>query len=355
MKKVFLIVACASILMSSSLYAYDARLLSLNNPTLSHTAAVPAAEFPNLIFPTDEFGFGISAVPDTLDIWKFPQALVDQDLFPSHTVILDYLSPTESSGGIVLGIGKIPLAIGVFLMRPNQNGWVIGRPRSDFPNLGFDYATDAGNAIDIDGIPPDAPINLVDLMVAGRLGIFRIGAGVGYSCYNTWDFAGETIGGIPGSEIKEDYRCSVVTARLGASVGLNLIFPLSIDLGALLLFSTYNAEYISGPAAVPLPDVNASVMANNLGYSIGGRITWSLRSNLDLLLLQEYVNLPQDYEATDNSGNPLDSTTTRIDSALFESVTGGLGVNWAPLDNMFMNALLTFTWGSGSFYEEAPG
>jgi hypothetical protein len=342
-------------LTGNSAFAYDARLLSLNNPTLSHTAAAPPG-FSDLVFPTDEFGFGISAVPDTLDIWKFPQAIVDKELFPSHTIILDYISSTDGNGGIVVGIGKLPLAVGVFLMRPNRNGWVIGRPRSELSNLGSTFASDAGNAVSTFGSPPGSPTNFADLMVAVRFGMFLFGAGVGYSYEYTIDSAGESIAGNPDSEIKEDSRTSVITIRLGASVKLNEFFPLSIDLGALGLFSTYHAEYDSGSAAVPLPNVsNAEIMAENIAFSVGGRLTWTIVSNLDLLVLIEYADLPQKYEGNDDSGNSLDTTTTRIDPVMFTSFSSGLGANWTPLDTVFVNALLTLTFGSGEWTEEAPG
>jgi hypothetical protein len=352
MKKVFFLALSFTMFVSVSLYASNARLLSLNNPTFSHTAAVPASNLPNLLFPGDEYGMGISAVPDTLDIWKFPQTLVDQDLYPSTTVLFYFLSPENFSAGIVTGLGNLPLALGVFGMRPDGNGWVTGAPRSDLEGLGSDYAEDAGNAISTNSTPPGVPDNIVDLLLALKLGMFSIGIGGGFS-YDIARWYSDEITGTSDSDTNKKSYSWAVPVRLGAGLDLNPIFPLSVDLCGLLLFSRYNATYKSEAAATPLPSEDDSVTANNICWSAGGRITWTLASKLDLIIIGEFARMSQDYEATDN-GSSLDTATTRIDPASFFSINYGLGLNWALRANLFMNALFTATYGGGHWNADAP-
>ena len=68
----------------------------------------------------------------------------------------------------------------------------------------------------------------------------------------------------------------------------------------------------------------------------------------------EYANLPQKYDGKDNNGDPLDTATVRVDPSIFISYSGGLGVNCTPLDNVFINTLLTVTLGNGEWTEETP-
>ncbi|MCK5570619.1 MAG: hypothetical protein KAJ15_12930, partial [Spirochaetes bacterium] len=353
MKKVIFLVLSFTMFVSVSLYASNARLLSLNNPTLSHSAAVPASYLPNVVFPGDDFGVGISAVPDTLDIWKFPQALVDQDLYPSTTVLFDFLNPKNVSGGIVMGLGNLPLALGVFVMRPDRNGWVTGAPRSDLENLGSDYAGDVGNAIITNSTPPGAPDNIVDLLLALKLGMFSIGIGGGFS-YDIAQWYSDEEEGTSDSDTNKNSYSWIATGRMGIGMDLSTYVPLSIDLCGLILFSKYNATYESGAAATPLANQDDSVTANNIYWSAGGRITWSMTPKLDLIILGEYARMPQDYEATDD-GSTLDTATTQIDPASFYSMNGGLGLNWAPNNNMFINGLFIIAGGNGIFQNEAPG
>ena len=352
MKKVFFLVLSLMMFVSVSLYASNARLLALNNPTLSHTAAIPASDLPNVVFPGDDFGVGISAVPDTLDIWKFPQALVDQDLYPSTTVLFNFLSPKNVSSGIVTGLGNLPLALGVFGMRPDRNGWVTGAPRSDLENLGSDYAEDAGNAIITNSTPPDAPNNIVDVLLALKLGMFSFGIGGGFSYDIAQWYSDEIFGTSDSDTVKSSYTW-VATGRIGTGMDLNPNVPLSVDLCGLFLFSRYNATFESGLAATPLVNQDDSVTADNIYWSAGGRITWTLAPKLDLIILGEFARMPQDYEATDD-GSTLDTATTRIDPASFWSINGGLGLNWAPDNNMFINGLIIIAGGVGSFQNEAP-
>jgi hypothetical protein len=307
---------------------------------------------PNLFFPTDEYGFGISFVPDPLDIWKFPQSMVIQDFFPSPTIMTGYLSPTEVGAGLVMGIPRLPLVMGVFYMRPDRNGWVIGEPRSDLEGLGTDYAEDAGNAVSTNSDPPDAPNNLVDLLLALRLGRFGIGVGGGFSYDVALWYSGDILG-TPNSDTKKASSSWAAPVRLGAGMDLNPNFPLSVDLCGSLIFSRYKAVYESSAAAVPLSNENDSVTADNICYSVGGRLVWTLTSKLDLLVIGEYAHFSQDYAATDD-GIALDTSTTRIDPASFFSFSGGLGLNWVPSTDRFFNTLLSVTYGDGHWNADAP-
>lgn len=80
MKNVAIVSLCVLLFCGKTLFGFDARLL--------HFGAA---------YPTDEFGFGISAVTDTLYMWKFSQMLANQNLFPTHTVLLDYVGRTSQS------------------------------------------------------------------------------------------------------------------------------------------------------------------------------------------------------------------------------------------------------------------
>lgn len=134
---------------------------------------------------------------------------------------------------------------------------------------------------------------------------------------------------------------------------LNPSVPLSVDLCGLFLFSRYNATYESGVTATPLANQDDSVTADNIYWSAGGRITWTLASKLDLIILGEFARMPQDYEATDD-GSTLDTSTIRIDPASFYSMNGGLGLKWAPGNNMFINGLFIVAFGDGNFQNDAP-
>ncbi len=352
MKKVFFLVLSFTMFVSVSLHASNARLLSLNNPTLSHTATVPTTIMPNVVFPGDDFGMGVSAVPDTLEIWKFPQAMVDQDLYPSTTVLFNFLSPKNVSSGIVTGLGNLPLALGVFGLRPDRNGWVTGAPRSDLENLGSDYAEDAGNAISTNSTPPNAPDNIVDLLLALKLGMFSIGISGGFS-YDIAEWYSADDVGVSGSRTKKNSYSWIATGRMGISMDLRRIVPLSIDLCGVLLFSDYNAIYDSGSVATPLTNQDDSVTADNIYWSAGGRITWTLNPKLDLIFLGEYARMAQDYEATDD-GSSLTTETTQIDPAYFYSMNAGVALNWAPKSSMFINTLFIVAFGDSKFQDDAP-
>ncbi len=115
--------------------AWDTRILSLDSPSLSESFGVPTT-YGNVLFPTDEFGIGLSAVADPLDIWKLPEQLANTALFPSSSVILDLTGSGTALGGnagLVIPFKQLPLVLGVFAMRPSMNGWVVGTAPVELP------------------------------------------------------------------------------------------------------------------------------------------------------------------------------------------------------------------------------
>lgn len=130
-------------------------------------------------------------------------------------------------------------------MWPDRNGWVTGSPRSDFEGLGSDYAEDAGNAISTDSTPPGAPDNIVDLLLALKLGMFSIGIGGGFS-YDIAQWFIDEILGTPDSDTEISSYTWIATSRMGIGMDFNPGVPLSVDLCGLLLFSKYNTTYKSG-------------------------------------------------------------------------------------------------------------
>lgn len=355
MRRYSFILVLLLVIVPLSIGAYDTRLLSLNNPTLSQTAAVPSTLLPNLLFPTDEFGLGVSAVPDSLDIWKLPQQLANKALFPSNAVILDYTGPavTDGNAGLVLAPGKLPLVIGVFCRRPDQNGWMIGTPRLDLPGLGLDFFADGSAPATMQvGTGPSAPSNIADLILALRLGNLAFGAGAGFSYDQALNSTTSTAG-TANSDITEKASSSVITLRGGANLALTILFPLSIDLGTILMLSNYSTTYVSG-AAAPVPNENDSITARNMALSVSGRIAAALSSALQVFVLGDFASLPQNYSAADNAV-ALDSVTIRVDPASFTSFGAGTGFNWTPAAGVLVNALVSGVLGQATWTREAPG
>lgn len=352
MKWMKVFVAAMILLLPFSVGAWDTRILSLNDPALVQSLGRPAG-FTDLVFPTDEFGVGLSAVPDAIDIWKLPQQLANVKLFPSSAIILDWTgsNPLMGNAGLVLPLKGTPLVLGVFLMRPSLNGWVTGTPRSDF-GLGASFAASAGNQVSAGGTPPAAPTNLADLFVAAKFGTLLAGLSAGVA-YDQAINQTASIVGTANSNTTYTSSSSVITLRGGVGLPVTLKVPFNIDLSVLVLFGNASGSYVSGAAAA-VPNVNDTLTAGNMSASFGGRITATLSPALDAVLLAEYALLGQNYAAT-TAGVALTTTTTPIDPASFGSFAVGTGVNWKPADTLFINALLSAFFGNAAWTAEAPG
>jgi hypothetical protein len=324
--------------------AYDTRINSLNGPTISHSRAAAAAGLGSVIFPTDEFGVGLSAVPDPVDIWRLPSRLADSSYFGSQAILLNYDGASPSAGFVSPSSG-LPLTVGIFALRPDRNGWVTGSPRDNLAGLGLNFEADAGTA----AASPAAPSNILDVLVGYQRGNLMIGGGAGLAYEKTVDDT-SSIDGTADSTTTEKSTSSVITVRAGVTLPVSI---LTIDAGAIAAFSSYKASYESGAAAAP-PNENDSVTAGNLSLGAGVRLAAELGTNLEGVFLADFVNMPQKYEAVDN-GTDLDNTTTRIDPVNFFSIGAGAGVNWRPAERTLVNALLTAVRGSASWTAEAPG
>ncbi len=86
----------------------------------------------------------------------------------------------NGNAGVVLGAANQSFVMGLFLHRPDENGWVIGAPRGNLTGLGASYAA---NAALPSVTAPNAPTNLADILIALKLGTLLVGGGVGFS-YN---------------------------------------------------------------------------------------------------------------------------------------------------------------------------
>ncbi len=340
-----------------SALGYDTRLLALDSPTLSQTAGAAAAGVGvNIIFPSDEFGLGLSSVPDTFDIWKLPGRLADKRLFPSNSVILNYTGGTTGNGGIVIAPAKLPFALGVFVLRPNLNGWVIGSPRGDLAGLGASYYADAvtDGILSVPALGPAAPTNVIDGLIAVKLGRFTIGAGVGYAYDKALDTVTSTEG-TANSEITQKSESSVITVRFGAGVDFTLGIPFALDLGQIVAINNYEASYKSGAVAAP-PSEDDVINGDSMATSVYARVLGSVSPALDIVLLVDYAWMEQEYDQVDN-GTTLDSTTAQVDKdgSNFGSVGFGAGMNWTPSNKVLVNALVTAVLGEARWIAEAPG
>jgi hypothetical protein len=342
-KKKWLFILSAFLALPLALSAWDSRIYSLGAPTLSLSGAVPTG-FANFVFPTDEYGLGLSAVPDALDVFILPQQLANSKLFPSTSIILDSTVLINPNGGIVMGLGK-QFVLGVFLFRPTLNGWVTGAPRANLAGLGGSYTADSGVAV----TAPTVPANLADVIFAARLGTLLVGGGVGFS-YSQAANDSSSIVGTANSTTTNTSSGYVITGRLGASLPLG---PVAFDASALLMYGSESASRVSGAAAA-IPNLNNSLTAGDFTFSVNARAIVPLAAALDLVALADFALLPQNYSASTAAG-AVTTTTALIDSTQFLSFGGGAGVNWKPAEPVMLNALLTVVYGTGSWVSQAAG
>ena len=351
MKRDGIVLVLLLMVIPPSIGAYDTRLLSLDSPTLSQSMGAPSV-LPNLLFPTDEFGLGVSAIPDSLDIWKLPQQLANTALFPSSVVILDYVGPVIADGnaGLVVALEQLPLVLGIFCNRPDRNGWVIGMPRSDLPGHDTYLAEGTAPATMQIATGPNAPGNVADLILALRLGNLALGAGAGFS-YDQALNRTRSISGTADSSTTETASSQVFTVRAGASLAFTTPFPLSVDLGTILMMGNSSATFRSG-ALAPVPGEDDSITALNNAFGVSARIAVAVSSTLQVFFLGDFASLDQGFGASDN-GVPF-KPGSEMDLAGFTSFGFGTGINWTPAPGFLVNALISGTLGTGHWTSEPP-
>ena len=270
--------------------------------------------------------------------------IIDPELFPGSFLILNYEGEADGSGGLILRTRQLPLALGVYIARPNKNGWVVGQPRGYLPGLGDEFDDDVANMI---FYPPYPPTNIVDIFSAVGIGPFHIGLGAGYS----WDLTSEYEFASQAEDFDdrvEEYSAArVLTGRLSLGAHFRLLIPVSIQLGAAVSLGQYLATYTSGQDAVPVASAKASISAENLAVNICFRGAFQVAPTLKIAALSDVVLLPQNYEATDDNGAILDTQPTQL-----QSLGYGLGTVWTPNDAVLVSSLVTVIVEGASFYIE---
>jgi hypothetical protein len=334
-----LLIAFTCLLAAPSLWAYAPRIQGLNNPTLSHSLAAASAGLA-IAFPTDEFGYGASALPDTLDIWKFPSRLADKALFQTNWSVLDYTSPAGGDAGLVLANAGLPINLGLFVMRPTSTSWVQGQARSEFLGDNF-YDTASATLTGI--TEPNAPSNIIDVLASIELGMLSLGASVGWA-YDQAISATSDISGTADSDIQTKASSSVLTIRGGATIDMD---PFLLDLGLILPISSYESKFSSGAGAFPTSQ-DDSLSAGNTAFNATARLLYSLQPELQLVALADFVSLPQNFKFSD------DNTNIRVDDTGINSFGLGVGANWKR-KALLVSSLLSFILGSANYTAEPLG
>jgi hypothetical protein len=255
----------------------------------------------------------------------------------------------NGNAGVVLGAANQSFVMGLFLHRPDENGWVIGAPRGNLTGLGASYAA---NAALPSVTAPNAPTNLADILIALKLGTLLVGGGVGFS-YNQAANLISNINGTADSTTTILSSSFVVTARGGITLPFSMGFPLVLNLGTIILLGSASGSAVSGANAA-VANLNNKLSAFDFSFNVNAGATASLSQTVDLVALATFALLPQNYSAT-LAGANLDNTTTRIDPAGYLSFGGGVGLNWKPADTVFFDGLVTIVYGNGSWVAEAPG
>jgi len=119
-----------------------------------------------------------------------------------------------------------------------------------------------------------------------------------------------------------------------------------VDASALLLLGDAHVS----DATTGVPDSNMD--ANDTSFSLNARAMMAVLKTLDVVVVAEYASLPQNYSGS-NAGVGFSTTTTLVDSTSFQSFGGGAGVDWKPLDAVFINALVTVIYGTASWVDVA--
>jgi len=352
----FAVAAGILILSGPSLPWASPRLEGMNRPVFSLTDGVPTS-YPNVLFPTDENNLGIPVIPDRYEIFKFPQSLVDPELFSDNTVVFKYTGTGTGSGGLFLQFPKllgVPVGAGVFLNRPNQNDWVNGQSRGDLGTLGNTFDADITNQATIAMGTPPAPNNHADVFFAAALPVgLRLGLGAGFA-YDKDEDTTTQIDGTADSTTTLLSKTSVIVVRGGASWDFRgLKMPLGIDFGTSVHIDAFEMSYVSGANAA-LPNQDDTVAAHNTVFDLGTRVRMELSPSFGMNVLGSFARMPQNYAAT-NDGVPLTTTTDQLDDTVFWSAGGGVSAIWKPKPGAIVEAATSFTYGKGTWIEEAPG
>jgi hypothetical protein len=333
--------------------AADPRLEGMNFPTLNLSRGVPSS-YTNIESPTDENGLGIPLIRSRYEVFKFPQNTADRELFPEKTVIFNYTGGTDGSGGLFLPftLRDIPVGVGVYVNRPDQNGFVTGAPRSD---LGFaaSFGAEVIGSTDISFLPNE-PQNMADIFFGAELSNgLRLGLGYGLAYNKSYDVSAEDVG-VADSTIEEKATSAVIVARLGAGYDLDGSVPLAIDVGASAHIGRYNVQLTSGTNAFPA-NQDDSIIAGNMVFDVGTRISAMLRPTFDINFAGTFAYLPQNFDQVTDDGTEFDTTTEQIDDTTLWSAGGALGIAWHPKDDALVEAQVSGIYGRAKFVTEAPG
>jgi hypothetical protein len=325
----------------------------LNFPTLILSRAT------GIESPTDENGLGIPLIKSRYEVFKFPQNTADRELFPMKTVIFNYTGANDGSGGLFLplSLGDIPVGLGVYVNRPDQNGFVTGSPRDDITGLSTSFGAQVVAANDILTLSPSLPgepENIADIFLGAVLPMgLRVGLGGGVAYDKAFEESLE-IAGTADSTIEEKETSAVYVARFGVGYDLSSPVPMAIDVGASAHIGRYSAT-LESDAAAPLPDQDDTIIANNTVFDISTRVRAMLRPNFDINFAGTFASLPQNFTEVTDDGVEFDTTTLQIDDTKLWSAGGALGVAWHPKDNALVEAQVSGIYGKATWVDELPG
>jgi len=336
------------ILIPMSLNAWDTRLLGLGSPTLAIGEGVPSALSTAIgLLPTDQFNVGLSAIPDPVDIFTLPQQLGNEKLFPSNALIAEWTGANAGNGGLVMK-PKGPMTFAIFLLRPGNNGFVVGGPRAAFAGLGASFFANSTATV----TAPSAPNNIFDLFFSYKLGNILLGGSVGFAYGLAANVTASTAGNAT-SNVTDTSSTLAATGRLGASLPLG---PVGFDAGVVVVVGNASAKEVTG-ATPPAPygaNLNDSLTATNVALAVNARASLPLAQNLDLAGIGNFSMLPQNYSATALGAN-VDTTTARIDPSGIWSAGTGAGITWKASDAFVVNGYVSAIVGAGNWVSVAGG
>ena len=335
-----LLVVLSLSLIPMSLSAWDTRLTGLGGPSLAIGQELPSALLAVGLFPTDQFNVGLSAIPDPVDIFTLPQQLGNEKMFPSNALIAEWTGTTTGSGGLVMK-PKGPMTFAIFLMRPGNNGFVIGAPRGAFPALGT-FVTDSTVTV----TAPTAPSNIFDFIFSYKLGNVLLGGSAGFA-YGLAANINESTSGTANSNVTDTSSTWAATGRLGASMPLG---PVGFDAGVVVVVGNASAKQVTG-AMPPVPygaNLNDSLTATNVALSVNARALLPLGDKLDFAGVGNFSMLPQNYSAS-NAAGAITNSTALIDPSGIWSAGTGAGITWKPSDAFTIIGYLSAIVGAGNW------
>ncbi len=309
---------------------------------------MPSGYSASLRFPTDEYGIGVSAVPDPLDIFTLPQQLGNETLFPSSALITEWAGLTTVNGGLVFK-PKGPITVGLFMLRPSFNQWVVGGTRAGFPGLGASFAADSTIT---ELTAPPVPSNLLDVIVSYRLGTVLIGVGAGFAYGLASDVNGSTVGTSDSNAVDSSISWAA-TGRVGASIPLG---PVTLDAGGTVIVGSQTARRVTGatPPFGYAANQDNTLSATNVSFAVSMRASIPLAPALSVIGLGTFALLPQDYSASTAAGS-VTTATALIDPSGTWSAGSGVGITWQTADAFLVNGFVSAIVGEGNWVSVSPG